>query len=43
LAVSAVPESEKADYIKRLTGKVAHVNTICPKDAAKYIAMLKEL
>jgi RNA-directed DNA polymerase len=43
LAVGAVPESENADYIKRLAARVSHVNTICPKDAAKYIALLKKL
>jgi RNA-directed DNA polymerase len=43
LAIGVVPELEKTDYIKRLAARVSHVNKICPKDAARYIAMLEEL
>jgi len=43
LKLGLVPDAEKADYIKRLAARVNHISQICPKDAAKYQAMLQTL
>lgn len=43
LELGRVPDSEKPEYIKRLAARVSHINQICPKDAAKYQALLQLL
>jgi Reverse transcriptase (RNA-dependent DNA polymerase) len=38
-----VPDDDKLAYIKRLAARVSHINQICPKDAAKFQALLQLL
>lgn len=40
LELGLVPENERPDYLRRLAARIAHINQICPKDAAKYQALL---
>ena len=40
LELGLVPDDEKPAYIKRLAARVSHINQICPKDAAKFQALL---
>ena|SRR6185312_10378716 len=43
LELGLVPDDEKRAYIRRLAVRVSHINQICPKDAAKYQALLQAL
>jgi RNA-directed DNA polymerase len=43
LKIGLVPEAARPDYIKRLAARVAHINNICPKDAATFIKQLETL
>jgi RNA-directed DNA polymerase len=41
LKVGAIPDGKKADYVKRLAARVAHIEQICAKDAESYVEQLK--
>jgi hypothetical protein len=41
LELGLIPDVEKPDYLKRLAAQINHINQICPKDAAKYQALLQ--
>jgi len=41
LKLGLVPEHERPAYIQRLAARISHINQICPKDAAKYQALLQ--
>lgn len=43
LELGLVPDDEKPAYIRRLAARVSHINQICPKDAARYQALLQLL
>jgi hypothetical protein len=43
LKLGLIPDDEKTAYISRLAARVSHIDQICPKDAAKYQALLQVL
>jgi hypothetical protein len=43
LKLGLISEDERPEYVKRLAARVTHINQICPKDAAKYQALLREI
>lgn len=43
LNLGMIPQTERADYIKRLAARVSHMKSICEKDAAKFVRRLAEV
>jgi len=43
LKTGLIQESDRADYVKRLAARVAHIHNVCPKDAAKFNKQLEGL
>ena len=43
LKLGLIPAEEQAEYVARLAARVAYVQSVCPKDASKFIGQLDQM